>query len=198
MINFTNKKILDLRDVILIAFFMLGLIGFLNFESLLYNFTLKIVVVVIGLLLVFTFILMKNEVSDFFATVILFLSFYNLYNLYYSLNWPLWLLMIIGIILTISIFNLLFWSVRSSLTGIYLIIYSLLLVLMMLEFFLSLIYWPIDPKSKSLMLVAVFYVLGGVLHLKIENNMNWKTITPYGIISLIVLALTITTSIWNN
>lgn len=190
-INFDKvKSFLDWQKIILILSLLISFFGFLNFETAV---ILKIIMVVFILIAGF-YIYLKNK-SEFLVIIIFFLTFFDIYNLYFSLSLPLWAVMLLAGLAILGIFYLAVPKEVKILSS-YAASYALLLALVILEIFLALIPWPTDPKSKAVVLLAVFYLFSNIILLKIKGDYKLGTIISYAVVALIVMAIAISTTHW--
>lgn len=122
---------------------------------------------------------LKNSRNTFIYLLLWYLISYNLYNIFFGAvlgGHGLWissLLVWLLFLLTLS-FYLDDWLLAS------------LLSLLALEIFLSLVFWPIDPASKSLFLVLVVYLLSQFLYK--ENVKGLLTLFALVMIGIIITA----------
>lgn len=197
-----NLQQLYLAEKIFLAGLLIAsLIGYWYFEYSWILRTLSIIISLVGISLAY---FQKNQPKlgshkELIILLILYLSTYSLYNLLYSLNLPIYLIMIaiLGVV-SLAFFILL------SLDGLDKLIekpvFNLLVILMglvVLEIFLSLYFWPIDPKIKSLIIVLVFYLSTNLIYLFAHGILKIRKIMGYLIVTIVIFgALFLTT--WLN
>jgi len=191
MVKIDLKKIFDLRKILLLVIFFLSLFGFLNFEVIV---ALKIIMIFFVCLA--TFLMVRQNDDSFFILITLYLIFFDLYNIYFSLIWPLWLVTLIAAIAVAIIFF--FFSMANSfiMKNNLWYVYLIMLIIISIEVFLSQLPWQINPKGKSIILTALFYLFGGMSYLKNSNEYNFKKSLPYLLTSIIIFIIVIITSNW--
>jgi len=191
-------KNLSLYGKIILGFLLLiSVLGFFYFETSLF---LRITVVALGF---GSFIwgigpnrgdsplLSRRELLILF---ILYLSLNSIYNLLYSLGIPLAVVMISVCLLVFALFGglLIIDRLNDRFAGPQFWVFVFLAGIVLLEIFLSLTFWPIDPKFKSLFLVIVFYCLANVIYLYAHDMLKLKKIINLLIVCTVILALVIT------
>jgi len=191
MIQLDYKKFLNWQNLILGFFLLIGLVGFLNFETSLALKTILILVIVGSAL--FT---LKTNNLQYLILAILFLLIYTFYNLYFSLYWPLWLEMIFIISLTGLISFLVLNKSKENTSQSLTYTYITILSLTNLEIFLAFLPWPIDPKSKTIILLSLFYLFYNIVLLHIEKELIWKKIISYIIVVVLIITIIILTTRW--
>lgn len=117
----------------------------------------KVLVTVIGVLSLF-FILL--EIVPLFILIILsFTVSFSLYGFLFSYNLPVWLLMLAILLLFGYLF--LYMEQKTGVLGNKRLIYLLLFSIIILQVFLILSYFIINPLSKSLIISSVVYLFIG-------------------------------------
>ena len=174
--------------------------GFFYFEN---SSILRAIVIIIGLTSLIWAVIPKTEKPplasrrEILILFTLYIGLYSLYNLLYSVSIPLYLVMIAVWALVTLLFlcllildridtlmiNPLFWT------------FSCLIGLIILEIFLSLSFWPIDPKFKSLILVMIFYLVTNLIYLYTHGVLKFKRILGFLIVSILTIGLLIL-NIW--
>lgn len=184
--------------IILAVLLGVAVYGFFYFES---SLILRIVTVVLGLGSFLWGMRQNNETSplsskrEILILFILYLSLDSIYNLLYSIGIPLAIVIITVCALVFTLFFglLILDRINNQFTGPRFWVFIVLSGLVLLEIFLSLTFWPIDPKFKSLILVIVFYCMTNVIYLYAHDMLKLKKITNLLIVSVIILALVILT-----
>ena len=185
------KSILNINNVLLLAFYVLVLLGFLSFET---SLILKILMIFLAALALFVFI--KYAESQFVAILIYYLLSYDCSILYFSFRFPLWAIMILIAIFSSAGLYLSVNADKIDIDGKVLKMYAVLFSLVTLEIFLSLVPWPTDPKTKSAIIATLFYLFYGFMVLQSKNELNIRRISPYLIISSLIMTCVIVTSSW--
>jgi hypothetical protein len=174
--------------------------GFWYFESSLW---LKIIVVLVLAALLVWSLLRRTEKAvlrsqnELIVLLALYLGLFTLYNALYGLGIPLYLVMV-GVMLLVSglffaslVLDKLETLINTPLLWVFLITAGLVI----LETFLSLSFWPIDPKIKSLIIVVIFYVITNSIYLFAHNMLKFKKILGILIAGTVILAIFIL-NIW--
>lgn len=189
--------------IILAVLLGVSIYGFFYFES---SLILRLMVVILGLGSFLWGIQQKKDDSplsskrEVLILFILYLSLGSIYNLLYSIGIPLAFVMIAVCILVFALFFglLVLDRIDNRFTGPRFWFFIVLSGLILLEIFLSLAFWPIDPKFKSLILVIVFYCMTNIIYLYAHDMLRLKKITNLLAVSVILLALVIVTIFIGN
>lgn len=169
-------KFLTILSLVLVIF------GFFYFEV---STTLRVMVILLGLI----GLIYLSSMSEILMLLILYLGLYDLYNIRYGLAIPLALIILIvfGLATLIfyleSHFNKLFKEIEKNIFFLYLLSIGLIV----LEIFLTMSFWPVDPKLKSLVIVVVFYILSRIFYLYINNVLNLKKAIVFILVSVLIL-----------
>jgi hypothetical protein len=131
---------------------------------------------------------------DLIAFLAAFLSYLFILNLLFVKDLPIWFLMILVTLISYLIFSYVLWA-RSK-EGRIVPLFSSLFSLILLESFLAMSFWNIDPVPKSLLMVIVLYFYLGVLDLKLRGNLTGRKIIEYLLTSIIAALLVIITIRW--
>lgn len=189
-----NRKIFLVEKILLGLLLAGSLVGYWYFEE---NLILRIVVLILSLYSLYL-VFSKKPKSEHFSSrqelvvlLILYLGVLTLYNLLYGLNIPLYVIMAAILILT----SLLFFSIFSldkvdAILG--KSVFRALILLMgiiVLQVFLSLYFWPIDPTIKTLILVVIFYLTISLVYLYIHSMLRLKRVAGYLVVSLVILGM---------
>lgn len=134
-----------------------------------------------------------KEISAIFTLILLsFTSSYSLYAVLYQLSLPLWFIML-GILV---IFGYLFTynEQRIGILGDKRLIYLVLFSLVILEAFMTLSYFLIDPISQSLIISAICYLFVGFCYTILAKHTDNKFITyiTFTVVSIVLVLLTTT------
>lgn len=182
------------KRIIVTVLLLVGVLGFWFFQGFLF---LKILAVVLAILSLYTFWFKeKGELIVFFS---LYFGIYTLYNLYFSgLYFPqyLWQSMLTIAAAAALLYLILFWPYRHLYNTYQLIFYQILTILILMEVFLALTFWPINPETKSLILVLTFYTISNLVLAKFTESLNFQTVSRVLSLSAILLILAISTTKW--
>jgi len=140
------------------------------------------------LLAVSLFFYIKNRKLSIepLTTLSLFLGFTILFYLHFALLLPLWISEILIFFLALFLFIYLCYEegrLENSM------LFSLALLICVLEAFFILSFWPVNPLAKSFILTSIFYLFWHVV-IKEEKPLN------YLILTATVLLLVIVTTRW--
>jgi hypothetical protein len=174
--------------------------GFFYFET---SFLLRFIVVLFSVASFSWAIFQKTDKPplssrrEILVLLVLYLGFFTLYNLLYGLGIPLYFVMVAVWLLVSAMFYILLTldSIDTLLTHPLFWVFTSLVGLVILEVFLSLSFWPIDPKVKSLILVIIYYLVTNLIYLYTHNVLNFKRISGFLIVSFIILGLMVL-NIW--
>lgn len=131
---------------------------------------------------------------DLISFLTAFLYFLFIQNLLFIKNFPIWFLMILITLGAYLIFYYVLWA-RSK-EGRIVPMFSSLFALILLESFLAMSFWNIDPAPKSLLMVVLLYFYLGVLDLKLRGELTGKKIVEYLLISIVASLIIILTIKW--
>jgi len=179
-----------LWKISLVLIGILSIWGFFYFES---SWTVRILLLSIVLIGVMS----RKKSSEIIIVTILYLGLYDLYNIIYGLAIPLalitWIVFCLASFLFFAQnkFNEKNQVTESNVFSLYLVVIGLTI----LEIFLVMYLWPVEPKIKSLVISAIFYVVLRVFYLNANNMLNLKRTLPLIIVSLIILGAVITINI---
>src|SRR3990167_7512995 len=120
---------------------------------------------------------------DLISFLTAFLYFLLVQNLLFLKNFPIWFLMVLITLGAYLIFYYVLWA-RSK-EGRIVSLFSSLFALILLDSFLMMSFWNIDPVPKSLLMVVLLYFYLGVLDLKLRGSLLGKKIIEYLLISII-------------
>ena len=179
---------LFLRIFVILAL-ILVIWGFFYFET---SLILRILVLGIGLTAIWQF----NKYPEILILLVFYLGFYSLYNIRYSLAIPMAMILLMAYFLTTFLFyalgklNQFPTSFDSKIFNLFLVVTGLVI----LEVFLTMSFWPVDPKIKSLSLAVSFYLIFKVVYLKLSGMLNLKRIRGFAIASFLILSSVIAVS----
>jgi len=190
------SKFFTLEKILLTVIVALTIVGFWYFEPSLFLRWVVVLVIIFGLLGAF---FSKKEISvpmsrrEPLVLFSLYLGIYVFYNLLYGLAIPLYIVMLLILIFAWAlIFILLSLDQINELVKKEIFqFYIVLMGLAVLEIFLALSFWPIDPKIKSLIIVLVFYLINSFVYLYVHNVLKLKRIIGYLVVSMLILGILI-------
>lgn len=191
-----TKQWLIWSKIILVAMLIIALWGFWYFET---SLILRITTIILGgsgLWLAFKRSSDKPPLAspqEFLILLILYIGLFSLYNLLYSLSIPLFIIMIAILVFVSGLFfGMLVIDRLNTLIGQPLFwVFILLIGLVILESFLSLSFWPIDPKIKSLIIVVIFYLVTNSIYLHTHHVLKLKRITGYLAAGFLIIGLSV-------
>lgn len=158
--------------------------GFYYFEP---SITLRILAIILSFIAILTI----RSVSEILVLLILYLGLFDLYNMRYLLAVPLYL--VILLVFGLTIFTFLLWGnlhqILKNLNKDFLWLYSIVTGLIAIEIFLTMTFWPVEPKIKSLAYVIVFYIIARIFYLYVNSVLNLKKIIIFILINLIILGI---------
>lgn len=188
------KNHLYIFERILFSLFIgLVIFGFWYFEE---NIFLKILTILLGLIALYL-VFKKDEEKSHFASrfqfpalLVLYFGFFDLYNFLYSINLPLYMVMVIILILVSGLFFVVVTIDKASglIEKAVLPTYVVTTGLVLLEIFLALYFWPVAPEVKSFIIVMFFYLILSLIYLSIHNMLRLKKILGFLIAGFVVLA----------
>lgn len=178
-----------LRGILLLLVFW-GSASFFLFKSPLLA---EITVTTFALIAVFLIFTGKGELPLLYF--INFINFYAFYGLLFTYNLPLYLVMIALILVSGASFILLGEKI-IKVDHFYL--YLILFVIVILELFLTLSYWLINPLTRSLVLVISVYLLFGFWTSIFNNQFNKDSFRNYLIVAAIVMFVILLTVSWGH
>lgn len=196
----TKSRFLIWSKVILVAILAAVLAGFWYFENSLILKILTLILAGVGLAVAFGQPTEKPSLRsprEFLILLVLYLGLFALYNLLYGLSIPLYLIMIAILVLVAGLFFglLVLDRLETIIDPPLFWVFVVLVGLVVLEIFLSLSFWPIDPKVKSLIIVIIFYLMTNLIYLYAHSVLKLKRIVGYLIVAILILGLLIL-SIW--
>jgi len=190
------KKLLLLEKVILLVLIGVTLYGFFYFENSLVLKYIVTIVAAIGLFFAFRKQPEKAALAsnrEFIFLLVLYLGNYSLYNLKYGMSIPTHIIMLAVFVMVTGLFYGLISLDRLD-TLVAKPIFHLLIILVgliVVEIFLALSFWPIDPQAKSLIIVVIFYLFTSLIYLYIHSVLKLKRVIGYLASSLLIIGLII-------
>lgn len=188
MIKLLSRNFWNFFSIIVLA---LVVLGFFYFET---STLLRIFVVTLG----FISLISVRKNPEIFALFNLYLLFYDLYNVRYGLAFPLSIIILIVFGFTLAIFAFLvhFYKISKNLDKNLLWLYLAIAGLSVMEIFLAMSFWPVDPKIKSFVIVIIFYVIFRIFYLYANNVLNSKKVIVFMLISFFILAVVLTLNLF--
>ena len=161
---------------------IISVIVFFYFEP---SVILRILIIFLGLIGVWQL----SKTPEILILLSLYIILNDFYNIRYGLAIPLAVIMVAVFVVTAYLFY------AYSKIGQFVIdeakifnIFLLVIGLISLEIFLVMSFWPVEPKTKSLVIAICFYVATRIFYLHINNVLNLKKAAGYILVSLFVLA----------
>lgn len=176
------KNLSRVISLFIFVVIILVIFGFFYFET---STILRILVIFLGLVGLTT----VKKTPEILIITILYLGLYDLYNVRYGLAIPLALILVAVFVLATTMFYLLnyFNKVIVNLDRYLFLTYLVTTGLIVMEIFLTMTFWPVDPKIKSLVIVVVFYLMGRIFYLYINSMLHLKKILTIIFLSLVIL-----------
>lgn len=191
----TKNKLFIFEKLLFTGVLVGTLLGFWYFESSMLIKISATVLVLIGLIIS----LKKgqnqsnllNSRFEMLSLLSVYLGVFTLYNLIYSINFPIYIVMVMILILvTMTAFTTLAMDkVDESLNKEIFYSFILLMGLIVTEVFLSLYFWPINVEIKSLILVVVFYQIMTLIYLYVRSMLRLNKIIGFLIVNFLILAI---------
>ena len=205
--DIVKRKRLKMKKAILPVFLIFGAIFFLLFEP---SFLLRQIVIILSISAFILFFVIYRKIplekpNDsankyvydllfFLLNLTAFLDYWVIHSIYFNFNIPLWFGMILVLIVSVGLFYYLFWS--SGIYSDYILTFTVLLGLVILEVFVNLSFWPVDFSTKSIILILVFYVFSGLLIIRAKKELNFRNVFEYLIIFIAIFLIIIFTMKW--
>ena len=178
-----------------IAFLILALViaGFFYFETAT---VLRLLVILLGLVGLWQL----KKLPEILAMLLLYLGLYDFYNIRYGLAVPMATILIGVFGLAIFLVYLLtkIYNLGEILDKNIILVYLLTAGLIVLEIFLAMSLWPVDPKTKALVIVIVFYLSMRLVYLNAHHVLNLNRAAGFVIASILILAGVISLGWWQG
>ena len=189
MLNLAANKQILLKGV-LILLLSWGCFSFFIFST---PFLVKWFVLFLSLV---SFYLILIDFGNLFLAVFLnFVNIYGFYGFYFTYNLPLVPVMI-GLAITTSIIYYLL--IRKNIVHDDQNLYVIFFLIYILEIFLALSYWLINPLSRSLIILIFVYIFVGYSLSAKNDHFRAKKFWPYLFISLLTLIILLLTVSWGR
>lgn len=191
-----KAKFLLVEKIMLFALLAASLAGYCYFETSLF---LKILAFLLSFVAIGTAFLKPTDKPQLVSPreilflLVLYLGLYSLYNFLYGLSLPLhWIMLAVLVLVCALFFGILMLDrINEVISRPLLNLLVVLVGLIILEIFLSLSYWPIDPQIKSLIIVSIFYLIINLIYLYAHSMLKFKRIIGFCIVVIIVLTLSL-------
>ncbi len=186
------KKIFSIRGLKLLCFALLvaSTIGFFYFEI---SLIIRILVIFLGLI----GLIQINKLPEILVYINLYLSLFVLYNLRYGLAVPMSMILVAVVLISTFLFYVNFRLKEGQiLVNDRLLVFLTVVGLLTVEVFLAMSFWPVDPKTKTLTIVTIFYVFSRAVYFQANNMLSLKRISGVLTVSVIVLGLLFGLSYW--
>lgn len=197
-----DNKLINWSKIFQIGILMISGFGYFYFET---SSILRFLVVVFGGLIALWSFFSKQEKPflnsrrEILSLLILYLGLFTFYNLLYGVGIPLYLIMVMTWILVCATLysSLILDRINTIFDSSLLWVYISLIGLVVLETFLSLSFWPIDPQFKCLIIIVFYYLASNLIYLRAANMLRLKRIVGFILAGLIILGLLIL-NIWQG
>jgi len=189
------QKILSAQflKVILIVLLALAIAGFFYFEN---SIILRIIVVILGCVSLWQI----NSFDEIALLLVLYLSFYDLYNIHYWRGIPI-ALIIIGVFLIVMLLfyaQTFFSKAKEIIEKDIFKVYSLVIGLSIVELFLAMDLWPVDPRTKSLVLAIIFFLISKTIYLYANSMLSFKRMVGFIVVSILILGIIVILSFFQG
>ncbi len=152
----------------------------------------RAIVVLLGIL---GFVFICYEIVPAFLLILLsFTTSYALYGFFLSLNVPIWQIMIAILIIFGYLFT--YFEQKTGILGNKRLVYLILFSLIILEVFMVMSYFLINPLGQSLVISTVSYLFSGFCFAVLAKREDVRFST-YIIIAVLVIAAVFLTSVWS-
>ena len=179
-----------IKKAVLVLLLFWGSASFFLFVS---HDLVKLLILVLSLLSLYFIFSSSGE-----FILLLFLNFINLYAFYgllFTYNLPLYLVMIGLVLMSGSTFYILGRKMISSSNF---NLYILFFIILILEIYLTLSYWLINPLTRSFIVAIFIYLFYGFITSTESQKFENKSFTSYIYITIIVLLVLIFTISWGH
>ncbi len=167
--------------------------GFFYFEA---SLLLRILVVILSLFGLWQI----SKTPEILAMILLYLGLYDFYNIRYGLAIPMAVILVAVFLLVVFLYYFLarIYRFEELIDKNVSLIYLLTLGLVVLEIFLAMSLWPVDPKTKTLVIVIAFYLASKLIYLNVNRVLNLKRSVGFVIASVLILAGVISFTWWQG
>jgi hypothetical protein len=139
------------------------------------------------------FAIWRDSSAIFILILLSFTTAYGFYGVLFQFSLPLWFIML-GITCVFG-YLFTFFEQRIGILGNKRLVYLVLFSLIVLEVFLALSYFLINPIGQSLIISAISYLFVGYCYTILAKHTDNKFIT-YVVLSVVVIAAIFLTSTW--
>jgi hypothetical protein len=205
--DIVRRKRLKMKKAILPIFLVFGAVFFVLFEP---SSILRQIVIILSVLAFILFFVIYRKIPlekptspnnkyifdllFFLLNLTAFLDFWVIFNIYSNFGLALWVGMILILIISVGLFYYLFWA--GGIYSNYILTFTVLLGLVILEIFVTLSFWPVDFSTKSIILILIFYVFSGLLILRAQKEMTLSKVLEYIILFVVIFLIVILTMKW--
>lgn len=186
------KSTIFLKFLVFVAL-SLTVAGFFYFEA---SLLLRILVVILSLIGLWQI----SKTPEILAMILLYLGLYDFYNIRYGLAIPMAVILVAVFLLVVFLYYFLarIYQFKELIDKNIFLIYLLTLGLVVLEIFLAMSLWPVDPKTKTLVIVIAFYLMSKLIYLNVNRVLNLKRAAGFVIASVLILAGVISFTWWQG
>lgn len=179
--------------VSLVALLALAIAGFFYFEN---SLILRMLVVVLGLISLWQI----NSIDEIILLLTLYLSFYDLYNIHYWRGIPIAIIILAVLLITILLFyaQTTFSKAKEIIEKDIFKVYSLVIGLSIIELFLAMDLWPVDPRTKSLVLAIIFFLISKTIYLYANSMLSFKRMVGFIVVSVLILGIIVILSFFQG
>jgi len=179
--------------LLLVVLLVLSTAGFFYFEN---SLILRILVVALALISLWQI----NSSSEIILLLTLYLSFYDLYNVHYWRGIPIALIIIAVFLISMLLFyaQTTFSKAKEIIEKNVFKVYLLVMGLSVVEVFLAMDLWPADPRTKSLVLAVIFYLVMKTIYLYANSMLNFKRIIGSIVVSILIFGIIIILSFFQS
>jgi len=176
-----------------VALLALAIAGFFYFEN---SLILRMLVVVLGLISLWQI----NSIDEIILLLTLYLSFYDLYNIHYWRGIPIAIIILAVLLITILLFyaQTTFSKAKEIIEKDIFKVYSLVIGLSIIELFLAMDLWPVDPRTKSLVLAIIFFLISKTIYLYANSMLSFKRMVGFIVVSVLILGIIVILSFFQG
>ncbi|KKQ74413.1 MAG: hypothetical protein US94_C0005G0009 [Berkelbacteria bacterium GW2011_GWB1_38_5] len=182
MKKYNIPLLLKISNVVIL---FLALWSFFYFEP---SAILRVLVVLLGIIGLWQI----NSNIEILSLINLYIGVNGLYNVRYGLAVPMAVIMIAVMGLTCLIFyNYVILKNFSHEENDLSMVFMLTVGLIVIEIFLTMSFWPVDPKTKSLVITAIFFLISKIIYLYANSMLSLKRAFGFVLVSLLVMGAVI-------
>ena len=184
-------KTLNFAKAIIIVLLALEIFGFFYFEI---SPLLRVLIIFLGLISLWQ----MKKLPEILVLLVLYLGLFDFYNIRYGLAIPT-AIILLGICALVSLlyyFSARIYKFEETLEKNISLIYMVTTSLITLEIFLAITLWPVDPKTKSLIIVVAFYLVMRLIYLNVHHVLNLKRALGFVAASILIMAVVVSLGWW--